>query len=54
MTIWNFPLVKAQGLQACQRMDNGERPVDASDDLVAAAGYTFDDAVSITSAATTI
>jgi hypothetical protein len=55
MVIWNFPLVKAQGLAACQRMDNGETPYQATTDLEAPAGpYTFDDASSITSSATVI
>jgi hypothetical protein len=54
MTVWNFPLVKAQGLQLCQEMDNGERQAAATNDLMAAAGYTFDDAASISAAAVTI
>jgi hypothetical protein len=52
MVIWNFPLVKAQGLQACQ-LDNtpGVRTIDAIDQLEAAGGYSRDDAENIVASA---
>lgn len=53
MTIWNFALVKAQGLWACQQETNGMGHGYAVDNI-AAAGYTTDDATSIDSAASTV
>ncbi len=52
LTITNFPLVRAQGIAACQRQDAGEPPYQALKDLQYPRGpYTFDIANSITSAA---
>jgi hypothetical protein len=53
-TVWNFPLVKTQGLQLCQQMDNGERQAAATNDLMAAGPYSFDDAATISAAAVNI
>lgn len=50
MVIWDFPGVKGQGLWACQRM-NVEAPYLATKELQSSAGYAWDDATSITSAA---
>jgi hypothetical protein len=55
MAIWNFPLVRSQGIAACQREDAGESPWRAMKDLQYPTGpYTFDDASSITSSAEVI
>ena len=52
LTITNFPLVRAQGIAACQRQDAGEPPYQALKDLQYPRGpYTFSIANSITSAA---
>src|ERR1700739_3192667 len=54
MVIWNFPIVRSQGIAACQREDAGETPYQATKDLQYPNGpYTFDDAHSITPAAAT-
>jgi hypothetical protein len=52
IVIWNFPLVKAQGLHACQ-LDNipGARTLDVIDALAVAGPYTWEDAESIVSSA---
>jgi hypothetical protein len=56
MVIWNFPLVRAQGIAACQREDAGETPMQAAYDLDQRYGgpYIFDFANDITSSAETI
>lgn len=54
MVIWNFPLLREQGIEACQREDAGETPYQATKDLQYPNGaYTFDDANSLTSASDT-
>ena len=54
-TVWNFPLVKAQGLRACQLHDiPGTRTVDVVDQLAAAGPYTFKEADSIVASALTV
>jgi hypothetical protein len=50
MTIWNFPLVKAQGLRACQLETSGMSGVSVRD-AIAAEGYTWEDANNIASSA---
>ena len=55
LTITSFPLVRAQGITACQRQDAGEPPYQTLKDLQYPSGpYTFDIANSITSAAEAI
>lgn len=55
MVIWNFPLVRSQGIAACQRQDAGETPHQALKDLQYPNGpYAFDEANDITSAAEVI
>jgi hypothetical protein len=54
MVIWNFVGVGLQGIAACQREDAGETPYQALKDLQSDGPYTFDDAMSITTAAETI
>jgi hypothetical protein len=55
MVIWNFPLVRSQGIQSCQREDAGETPIQSTNELVYPYGaYTFEAANSLTSAADTI
>lgn len=46
MTIWDYPLVKWQGLHACQLETNGT-PRTAVVDALAATGYRWQDAESI-------
>ena len=53
MTVWNFPLVRAQGLEACQRWDNGVMLLDAVHALMYEGPYSFDQANAITSSAAT-
>jgi hypothetical protein len=53
LTVWNFPLVRAQGLQACAHETGGEQGYQVVDDL-SAAGYAWDDANNIVSSATVI
>jgi hypothetical protein len=52
--IMDFPTLKGQALWACQLRTNGLRGIDAVYALQNAAGYTFDQAKAITSAAATI
>jgi Protein of unknown function (DUF732) len=52
IVLTNPPLVRAQGLQACQRIDDGVDPVDASDMLMAEGPYSWDVASSIVASAT--
>jgi hypothetical protein len=54
LVITNFPLVRAQGLLACQRLDNGLEAIDTVHLLQAEGPYSFDVANSITSAAVVI
>lgn len=55
MVIWDFPLVRSQGIAACQRQDAGETPYQAVKDLEYPNGpYSSDDANSITSTAEVI
>jgi hypothetical protein len=55
MTIWNFPLVKAQGLRACRENDiPGTRTIDVIDELAASGPYTWEEASNIVSSAITI
>jgi hypothetical protein len=55
MVIWNFPLVRSQGIAVCQRNDGGETPYQAFKDIQSPNGpYTLDDAISIATAAETI
>jgi hypothetical protein len=55
MVIWDFALVRLQGIELCQREDAGETPWRALKDLQFPNGpYTFDDATSLTSSAETI
>ncbi|MEN3220706.1 DUF732 domain-containing protein [Mycolicibacterium porcinum] len=51
LTITNFPLIRAQGLLACQRQDDGMDGLDAVHLLQAEGPYSFDVANSIVSAA---
>jgi hypothetical protein len=51
MVIWNFPLVKAQGVQACQLQDQGADALTALHQLEAQGGYSFEAANSIVSSA---
>lgn len=51
LTITNFPLVRAQGLLACQRQDDGVDGLDTVHMLQAEGPYSFDVANSIVSAA---
>jgi hypothetical protein len=56
MVIWNFPLVRSQGIASCAREDAGATPMQATYDLDQRYGgpYTFDMANNITSSAGTI
>lgn len=56
MVISNFPVVRAQGIQLCQQEDAGATPMQAVHQLNRENGgpYVFDDASSISSAATVI
>lgn len=56
MVIWDFPLVRSQGIGVCQGEDAGETPLDAAYDLDRRYGgpYTFEDASNITSSADVI
>lgn len=56
MVIWNFPLVRSQGIGVCQREDAGATPMQAIYYLERRYGgpYTFDYANSIASSAETI
>ncbi len=56
MVISDFPLVRSQGIQACQREDSGETPMQVTDNLDRRYGgpYLFDDASNITSTAEVI
>jgi hypothetical protein len=56
MVIWDFPLVRSQGIQNCQQMDFGETRMQALYHLDRRYGgpYIFDDANSIVSSATVI
>lgn len=51
LTITDFPLIRAQGLLACQRRDNGMDGLDAIHLLQAEGPYSFDVANAISSAA---
>jgi hypothetical protein len=51
MILTNPPLVRAQGLLACQRMSDGVDDLDAVYMLMDEGPYSFDTASSITSAA---
>jgi hypothetical protein len=51
MTISNFALVRSQGLEACQREDQGVAGLDAVHALMAEGPYPFESASSIVSAA---
>jgi len=51
MTISNFGLVRSQGLEACQREDQGVDGLDAVHALMAEGPYSFDAANAIVSAA---
>jgi hypothetical protein len=53
MSVWNFPLVRAQGLEACQRWSNGATLLDPIYNLMAEGPYSFDQANTITSSAAT-
>jgi hypothetical protein len=52
LNLTNPPLVRAQALQACQRIGDGVEPVDASSMLEAEGPYSWDTASSIVAAAT--
>lgn len=52
IVLTNPPLVRAQGLQACRRIEDGVDPVDAVDMLMAEGPYSWDTASSIVAAAT--
>jgi hypothetical protein len=52
MVLTNPPLVRAQALQACQRIDDGAHPLDATAMLVAEGPYSWDTASTIVAAAT--
>ena len=56
MVIWNFPLVRSQGIASCQREDAGETPIQSTYFLDRRYGgpYTFEYANDITSSADTI
>ncbi len=56
MVIWDFPVVSAQGMQLCQQADAGATPMQALYHLDRRYGgpYVFDDASSISSAATVV
>ncbi|WP_131829185.1 DUF732 domain-containing protein [Mycobacterium numidiamassiliense] len=56
MAIWDFPLVRSQGIQDCREMDFGETPMQALYHLDRRHGgpYMFEDANGISSAATVI
>ena len=56
MVIWDFPLVRSQGIQYCQQVDSGEAPMQALYHLDRRydGPYIFDDANSIVSAAAVI
>jgi hypothetical protein len=53
MVIWNFPLVRSQGIQVCQQADAGATPMQALYQLDRDYGgpYVFEDASSISAAA---
>jgi hypothetical protein len=51
MKIWNFPLIRYQGLEHCARESQGMRGIDSIYELQKEGPYTFDDALSIASAA---
>lgn len=51
MVLTNPPLVRAQALQACQRMDDGVDKLDAIDMLMAEGPYSFDTAANIVATA---
>jgi hypothetical protein len=52
MVIWNFPLVKAQGVDACQLASiPGSRTGDIINGLVADSSYPWEDAEIIVSSA---
>lgn len=51
MVLTNPPLVRAQGLQACQRMDDGVDKLDVIDMLMAEGPYSFDTASNIVATA---
>jgi hypothetical protein len=55
MVIWDFRLVRSQGIAACQRQDAGETSYQATKDLEYPDGpYTFEDVSSIKSSAAVI
>lgn len=56
MVIWNFPLVRAEGIQVCQDEDAGATPRQADSQLDRDYGgpYVFEDASSISSSAEVI
>src|ERR1700722_13206205 len=55
MVRWDFPLVRSQGIAACQHEDAGETPHQALEDLQYPYGpYSFDEANDITSSAEVI
>lgn len=55
MVIWNFPLVRSQGIEACEREDAGVPPYQSLKELEYPKGsYPFDIANDITSSAETI
>jgi Protein of unknown function (DUF732) len=54
MVVWDWPGIRSQGIAVCQSEDAGRTPYQALKDLQYGAGYTFDDANSISSSAETI
>ena len=56
LVIWDFPLVRSQGIRNCQQMDSGETPMQALYHLDRRYGgpYIFDDANNIVSSAAVI
>ena len=52
--IMDFDTVKAQGLRACQLRTNGVDSLEVVYDLQRSGGYTFDQAVNITSSAAAV
>ena len=54
LVLTNRPLVRAQALQACQRIGGGVHPVDATDMLAVEGPYSWDTASSIVAAATVV
>jgi hypothetical protein len=54
MTVWDFPLVRVQGLLACQRQDNGIDGLTVRDMLQSEGPYPWKAANAIVSAADVI